>query len=296
MFAVPIVLFVSIVEIIVKQIPNSYSYKYNYVKHNGQNIRTVVVGHSQLYDGFNPQLYDVPSFNLCNSAQNYMDDYYILKELLQYMPNLETVILPIGYMNFRTQDTCTVIFDYRRCYYHEYMNIDYDRQLPFTKRYEWMNLTLAISKIQSYYFKHIDIVGCDSLGMRSTHHLSERKHKLGTNKLIEGYTRYDEDRNFIFGQKMYFIKIMNLLINNNVSLILVSPPYYWNYTKNYNEAQKRFADNYISELCKKYPFVKYINMETDTTFVYDDFFDEAHLSEMGAEKFTKMLNDILEKK
>ena len=40
--------------------------------------------------------------------------------------------------------------------------------------------------------------------------------------------------------------------------------------------------------------IKYMNMENDTSFVSDDFFDETHLSELGAEKFTKKLNNFFE--
>ncbi len=45
----------------------------------------------------------------------------------------------------------------------------------------------------------------------------------------------------------------------------------------------------MARLCGEYP-IKYLNLETDTTYTYDDFFDETHLSEKGAEKFTKAID------
>ena len=47
------------------------------------------------------------------------------------------------------------------------------------------------------------------------------------------------------------------------------------------------------KLCKKYPSVHYLNMESDTSYIYDDFFNETHLSEIGAEKFTMRLNNYI---
>ena len=45
----------------------------------------------------------------------------------------------------------------------------------------------------------------------------------------------------------------------------------------------------MADLCRKYP-IFYFDYESDSTFIYDDFFNETHLSEIGAKKFTEMLN------
>ena len=75
LFFLPIALSLLAIELITAQIPNSYSYKYNYVKKNGDKIQALAIGHSQLYDGFKPESFFLPSFNLCNSAQSYVDAY-----------------------------------------------------------------------------------------------------------------------------------------------------------------------------------------------------------------------------
>ena len=53
--------------------------------------------------------------------------------------------------------------------------------------------------------------------------------------------------------------------------------------------QLQFFDDYMRNFCNRYP-VKFIDLEEDTTFVDEDFFNETHLSEYGAEKFTQRLN------
>ena len=96
LFLLPVVLLLIALEVAVHTIPNSYSYKYKYVKTNGKNIKAVGIGHSQFYDDFKSDSFFLPAFNLSNSAQGYMEDYYLLRELLPYMPNLEMVLLPIA--------------------------------------------------------------------------------------------------------------------------------------------------------------------------------------------------------
>ena len=83
-----------------------------------------------------------------------------------------------------------------------------------------------------------------------------------------------------------------MLIERNIDVVLVSPPYYWDCFENSNSEQKMFIKDYISSLCNEYP-VHYVDLESDKSFSYDDFFNETHLSEIGAEKFTKILYEYI---
>ena len=292
MFVLPIILCLIIMEKIVVMIPNSYSYKNNFIKENGNQIEAIAIGHSQLYDGFNPKYFGLKSFNLCNSAQSYKDDCYILEQLLPYMPNLKLVIMPIGY--YEVTDVIASendLFNDRSSFYYEYMGIDYGGNLPFKNKFEICYPQRAKDKIISYYILHEDIIGCDSLGMRSTHKLKDRKYKLGTDQLERQYTCTSIDS---FGVKhgKYLIKAIELLQNKSIDILLVSSPYYWKAFHNVNMEQKKYISKYIGELCEKYN-VEYLNLESDTCFKTNDFFNETHLSEYGAELFTKKLNEYV---
>lgn len=290
LFCTPLLLFFVVLEIVVGQIPNSYSFKYNYVKEKGKSIQAVAVGHSQLYDDFKPEYFYLPSFNLSNSNQTFRDSYFILKELLQYMPNLKVVIIPIGYFDVGNDILDEGLTDRAR-YYHKYMNIDYDGQLPIKYMYESLNPRMAVNKLFQYYVQHVDMVGCDSLGTRNNHYLKNRTEPLGYKK-FDRYT-VDGESGFIIREKKYLISIITMLSECNVKIVLVSPPYYWGeYEKNI--AQESFVKQEIKDLCANNP-VKYINMESDTSFLYDDFYDETHLNEVGGEKFTKKMNNLLDK-
>ncbi len=290
LFVLPILLFLLLIELLVHQVPTSYSYKYNYIKNKGDLVEAIAIGHSQLYDDFNPTVFNKPAFNLANSAQSYIDDYYLLKELLPYMPNLRIVILPIGYINAGTKPSEGLG---ERCvYYHEYMNIDYDGNIPFKYRLECLNPKKALSKIVSYYINKEDITRCDTLGQRNTSLLKYRQSPLGTEKLIDGYTR-DISENFYLTDEEYLNRIVEMLQGLNIKIVLVSPPYYWASCSKPNQAQKSFVNGYATNYCRNNGLL-YINMEDSKEYDYDDFFDESHLSEIGSEKFTKKLNEIIE--
>lgn len=288
LFSLPIIVCLSLIEFITGLIPNSYSYKYNYVKEHGNEIEAIAIGHSQLYDGFKPESFILPSFNLCNSAQSYSDNYYILTELLPSMPNLRVVMMPIGYLNVGLKGTADE-FSERSCYYHKYMNLSYDDLLPLKNRLECLDLKRACKKIFLYYFQKGDIVGCDSLGRRSTQSLNKRKHKLGYDKLFETYT-LKQNTGFRIKDEKYLVEITKILKEKHIRLVLVSPPYYWSCFNGENKNQQFYINNYVMYFCSKFS-VEHIDMEHDESFEYDDFFNESHLSEYGAEKFTKKLND-----
>ena len=295
LFFIPIVIFLLVLETITWHIPNSYSYKYCYIKQHGSNIEAIAIGHSQLYDGFKPESFAYPSFNLSNSAQTYFDNYYLLNEVLKYLPNLKMVIMPIGYMNVDIKESVD-LFSERACYYYKYMNIDYDRKLPLKERFECLDVKRAIQKCLLYYVQHGDVVGCDSMGRRNTNTLANRKHDLGYDRMLEMYTVTSPDStDYCIGLGEYLEKSLELLNNYNIEVVLVSPPYYWDSGfKEVNYAQKRFIKSYICQLQNSYKFY-YLDLESDSSFTYDDFFNETHLSELGAEKFTKLLNDTVSK-
>lgn len=290
-FCTPLLLFFLVLEIVVGQIPNSYSYKYNYVIEKGESIQAVAIGHSQLYDDFKPEFFCLPAFNLSNSNQTFRDSYYILKELLPYMPNLELVILPIGYFDVGNSNSDEGLTDRSR-YYHKYMHIDYDGQVPIKYMYESLNPRLAINKVFQYYVQHVDMVGCDSLGTRNNHYLIDRSRQLGDANL-ERYT-IKNNGPFCIREQKYLNNIIKSLEDLNISVVLVSPPYYWGDYTAINRNQVEFIKNTVMSLSEDINCM-YVDMESDTTFVYDDYYDETHLNEFGGEKFTRKLNQLIQK-
>jgi hypothetical protein len=82
-----------------------------------------------------------------------------------------------------------------------------------------------------------------------------------------------------------FMKYLQLLKDYNIKPVVVVFPASKYYTMYFSDI--------ISEVIKEYKF-QYIDYFRSELFADEDFRDVSHLNEKGAEKFTKILNEIIE--
>lgn len=161
LFSVVALLFFGALEWVAESIPNSYTYKRDYMKQQGAQIQTLILGSSNAYDGLNPSV--LPNaFNLANSSQTLEDDYRLLAKYIDSMDSLHTVIVGLGYhsLGATTEDN-------RRTYYTIYMDL-YPRW-PLSKySFEVCNPEMLVKKIIKYAVSR-DVTRCDSLGQRVGH-------------------------------------------------------------------------------------------------------------------------------
>ncbi len=161
LYALPVLIVAVVMEIVAEAIPNSYTYKREYMEQQGAQIRTLILGSSNAYDGLNPSV--LPhAFNLANSSQTLEDDYRLLAKYIDSMDSLQTVIVGLGYhsLGATTEDN-------RRTYYTIYMDL-YPRW-PLSKySFEECNPEMLVKKIIKYAVSR-DVTRCDSLGQRVGH-------------------------------------------------------------------------------------------------------------------------------
>ena len=161
LFLLPIVMVGIGLEWGAEAIPNSYTYKRDYIERHGGEVKTLILGSSNAYDGINPTV--LPgAFNLANSSQTLEDDYRLLERYIDDMDSLQTVIVGLGYHSLGAMTE-----DNRRTYYTIYMGL-YPRW-PISKySFEVFNLELLTKKIIKYAVSR-DVTRCDSLGQRVGH-------------------------------------------------------------------------------------------------------------------------------
>ena len=161
MFLLPLLIIAVVMEIIAEIMPNSYTYKRDYIEQHGAQVQTLILGSSNAYDGLNPSV--LPhAFNLANSSQTLEDDYRLLVKYIDMMDSLQTLIVGLGYhtLGATTEDN-------RRTYYTIYMDL-YPRW-PFSKySFEVFNPEMLVKKIIKYAVSR-DVTRCDSLGQRVGH-------------------------------------------------------------------------------------------------------------------------------
>lgn len=78
---------------------------------------------------------------------------------------------------------------------------------------------------------------------------------------------------------------------HGVQLVLFTTPARPSYYNNLYQNQMDRTYQVIHSIMKSHKVVFYQNFLKDSHFVADDFYDQDHLSEVGAEKLTKLLNE-----
>ena len=161
LFSVVALLFFGALEWVAESIPNSYTYKRNYMEQHCAQIQTLILGSSNAYDGLAPSV--IPNaFNLANSSQTLEDDYRLLAKYIDSMDSIQTVIVGLGYHSLAATPEAN-----RRMYYTIYMDL-YPRWPLSRYSFEVFDLEALTKKIIKYVVSR-DVTRCDSLGQRIGH-------------------------------------------------------------------------------------------------------------------------------
>lgn len=282
----PVILVVITLEIVAEAIPNSYTYKRQYLEQHSTEIHTLVLGSSNAYDGINPSV--LPhAFNLANSSQTLEDDYRLLAKYIEDIDSLQTVIVGLGYHSLGAETE-----DNRRTYYTIYMNL-YPRW-PISKySFEVLNLELLTKKIIKYAVSR-DVTRCDSLGQRVGHTAAAvKKQKEFWNKDAAELARndafsiplstFDSQLSTNIG---YLHKIIELCAAHEVQPVVVTMPVMGAYKECLAPEQVALHDSVMRHLPSSAVYID----ASDWTIPADGWYNATHLTREASVEFTKRLS------
>ena len=98
-FILPVLAGLTLGEYFLRQVPNDYSFKKEWLDHNSSQVEVLVLGSSHTYYGVNPVYFSKKSFNAAYVSQSIPYDYFIFTKYVNQMKNLSYVILPISYFS-----------------------------------------------------------------------------------------------------------------------------------------------------------------------------------------------------
>lgn len=290
LFSVVALLFFGALEWIAESIPNSYTYKREYIEQHGAQIQTLIFGSSNAYDGLNPSV--LPhAFNLANSSQTLEDDYRLLAKYIDSMDSLQTVIVGLGYhsLGATTEDN-------RRTYYTIYMDL-YPRW-PLSKySFEVCNPEMLVKKIIKYAVSR-DVTRCDSLGQRVGHTLeaaqsgaewwNKRVDALVINDRFEiGNCRLEIEEN-----TRYLKAIVDLCNAHNVRPVIVLMPVMGEYKGLLPIEQVALMEDVLQSLDSCAICVD----ASDWEIPDDGWYNATHLTKEASEEFTRKLIESIDDK
>ena len=279
-------------EIVVRNTPNSYTLKNDWMTHHSSSVKTLITGNSHSYYGIKPDVVGDSVFNIANVSQGHEYDYFLLTKFESQLTNIKNLVVVVDESN---------IFDppleegsewFRGIYYKIYYG--YDKHSDFSKyNFEISNFsrfTLKFQRVVENLFTGTNSPDCDSLGwgciFTAPDHfdaaamLEEAKFTVEAHK-CEDWSRVDYN-------VQYLNKIGEWCKRRNVNIIVITVPIWEKYVGMINPKQIAIMHDVINRFVSKYD-AKYGDYMLDSRFAGRDFRDSDHLSDLGAEKFSRIL-------
>lgn len=292
LFLMPIGLSAVLFEIFLRQIPNPYTYKYEWMQEHADEVETLVFGSSHAMYGIRPEYLSGKAFNLAFESQVLAYDDFLLEYSAPKYKKLKTVILPISYFTFflRFEDEPHW---YKARYHHIYMDCKIH---PYSLRYnfELGHYMTAKKKFYDFVKKVRDnkpMLIIDQYGWGTIYKHNPARVKIWS-KPTNGKKIWEtaKDWSHVDEIMVSFERIAEFCKSRNIQLVLITTPTWKSYYENLDKAQLEKMYDLIHEECEKYHLV-YLDYLRDSRFTETDFHDVSHLSDVGAAKFTKILNE-----
>lgn len=278
--------------------PNIYSYKRQYMDDHLGDIRVLLLGSSHIEEAVKPELVGEGTFNLAISARMKEYDAALAEMYVPRMERLEVVVMPIDYTNFffgrevkepYSGGGAVSLMGTCKCMHTKYMGTRIDpiwywseilnSKLNFMSRF-WNTNTQVLQECDSLGYVKLDIrdrkAGWE---MRARPALADPSLPVNEESLETTRDIYET--------------LAETTKAKGARLVLVSTPVYETYKQRIDGRLYGEMLALVKELQRKYPHVEYHNFTYAEGFGPDDFNDSSHLTDTGAEKFSRLLSEVI---
>lgn len=287
-FLLPVFVLGAILEILLRNIPNDYKYKREYLDKHAPAIQTLYLGNSHIYYGINPEYMAPNTFNAAYVAQYLNYDLAILQKYK--WPALRQIVISVDYLSLygKLEDGAE---NWRKKNYIIYYGINTDTEIA--DHMEVLSqFKTNLQKFYNYYVEHDKGVTCSALGWGTGYSAKTKNDLTETGKQAALRHTSKDDRNF--NENLQNLKTMiEFAEKNHISVFFLTAPAYKTYTDRLNQVQLTRTITAARQLAATYKNVKYFNLLEDHSFTKSDFFDADHLNEIGAKKFTHKTDSLI---
>ncbi|GKX65535.1 nucleoside-diphosphate sugar epimerase/dehydratase [Inconstantimicrobium mannanitabidum] len=271
-------------------IDNCYDYVESCIRataYYSEKIETLVTGISYAQYGF-LQMSDVYkrfAFNMANASQDLYYDYNLVKYCLENsnLKKVKEVLIGLSYYSFQydmslssLKNKGSLYYKNLRLYHHNESIVEILDSLEISEKIAQQIIKLVRDGKPSINPVDINYIVNEEVGKQQSY--------------IDCKKNYPKT---VIENTQIFKDYLQLLKENNIKPVVVVFPASKYYTKHF---LKRIEDEFhkiINEVSKEYEF-QYIDYFKSDLFDDDDFRDVTHLNKKGAEKFIKILNDLIE--
>lgn len=296
LFSTLALLILGTIEVALLFIPNTYSYKHDYLEKHINDINILLMGSSYIEEGICPEIIGEGCFNTAISGRDIVFDAEIAKKYFSRMNQLKIVLLPLDYSKFEfgrgrinpldtriELDRMTVTY---RCMHYKYMHLYVDRFWYWSEI-----LNSQLNYVSRFWQSRQENVECDSLGY---HALVLKNRQEGWEyravpPIIDTSKKINNDA---FNRYWPYLEVIaDCAQKRGAKMVLVNIPKYLTYQNDINKNVVQEINSLITQLQSKYNNVVYWDFTYNEEFGEEDYFDACHLSDEGAKKFSKILGD-----
>ncbi len=293
-FLIPILIGMISLELLLRKIPNDYSYKKSFLDSNSNNIKVLFLGNSHIYFGINPIFMKYNSFNGSHISQSLNLDLAIIEKYKDRLKNLSYIIVPVDYFSLYSSLEDDIerwrVKNYS-IYYNIFLNKNYIDNFEITNGRFYNNILRA----KMYLLYNKADVTCNRLGFGTTYNSENSMDLLETGKNAAKRHKKNISNNISFAKNIHAIQsIISFSEIKNIKVIFVTCPCYYTYRDNLEKNQLNNTINNIKDMCSNKQNAFYVNLMYDTSFYGMDYYDADHLNEIGAKKFTLKLEALID--
>ncbi|MDR0603732.1 MAG: hypothetical protein LBG80_05435 [Bacteroidales bacterium] len=297
LYLLPVLVFFILFEILLRHIPNDYSYKKNYLDANADKIETLILGNSHTYYGIDPVYFSTNDvFNASHVSQSLDYDCEILKRYEAKLNNLKTVVIPVSYFTLWGRLSAGKESWRVKNYVIYYKISTNNDKLKYHLEVLSNKFTTNIRSLKSWL--QGNNITCSKQGWgisynsKNAHDLEETGKTAATRHTRNNIHSLQTTR--IFNDNISILdSIINLCIVHNANVLLVTPPAYKTYCQHLNSEQLTVTIETANKIADKYQNCTYLNLMTDSSFVSTDYYDADHLSEIGAKKLSVLIDTYI---
>lgn len=286
LFATPLVLGYLAMEKALAQLPFSEAVKNDYIANNSEKIEVLVLGSSQVQRAINPKYMENTAVNLANKSQLTVEDYELLKHFTDQLPNLEIVVLEVGYDKLeRDKSFTSPVLDHKNLKFYGVNT--FNRPLRFEDRFLFHASPAHFSDRlfnRSYYEKTIDL---NEYGFDENKYHGAYTYNTGIRiENVRDEETYRENLKILH-------EMIRFSLNEDLEVLIYHPPTHAPYNKLRDPYLLKKWRKLLTDLKHEYPEVKFFIDDTSSGFEKQHFYDGNHLNPEGAVKASQRLDSVL---
>lgn len=291
LFMLPILLISVSIETLIRNIPNDYSYKREYLDKNASDVEILFLGSSHAYRDINPVYINANSFNAAYVSQSLDYDYKILEKYKDNWSHLQYIVIPVSYFSLFSRleagPEAWRIKNYSIYYRMKttYHIADYSELLS-------NRLDNNLKRIYDYYWAGQTNITSSALGWGGRVEPDAKSNLTEMGKTAA--QRHTVSSDIFFDGNVFILKsIIAFADEHDAKIIFYTPPAFKTYIENLNGKQLTRTISTMEELDNNDPNVIYVNFLTSTIFNQGDFYDADHLNNIGARKLTLAIATLI---